>query len=67
MRMPFGKYKGVELTEVPRPYLRWLRGQEWLDGWPAQAIDDLRTGDEAPPEETLEEALQRWREGHKRK
>jgi hypothetical protein len=67
MRMPFGKHKGVELTEVPRPYLQWLRRQEWLRGWLAQAIDDLLTGDEAPPEETFEEALKRWREGQKRK
>jgi hypothetical protein len=65
--MPFGKYGGKELAEVPRRYLRWLRGQEWLRGWLAQAIDDLLTGDEAPPEETFEEALQRWRENQKRK
>jgi hypothetical protein len=65
--MPFGKYKGVELTEVPRPYLRWLRGQEWLCSWLAQAIDEILTGDDPPPDETFEEALQRWREGHKRK
>jgi hypothetical protein len=67
MRMPFGQYRGKELTEVPRPYLEWLRGQEWLGGWLAQAIDDLLTGDEAPHEETFEEALQRWRESQKRK
>jgi uncharacterized protein (DUF3820 family) len=30
MKMPFGKYKDVELTEVPQPYLCWLRRQEWL-------------------------------------
>src|SRR5262249_44260689 len=33
MRVPFGKYQDVELNEVPRPYLRWLRRQEWLGAW----------------------------------
>jgi hypothetical protein len=31
--MPFGKYKDKELTEIPRPYLCWLRTQEWVGGW----------------------------------
>jgi len=48
MKMPFGKHKDVELEEVPRPYLRWLRRQEWLGGWLAQAIDRVLTEPEPP-------------------
>lgn len=44
MKMPFGKYQGVKLTEVPRPYLRWLRRQEWLGTWLVKAIDDILLG-----------------------
>lgn len=33
--MPFGKYKGRKLDEVPAAYLDWLRDQEWLGEWPA--------------------------------
>lgn len=25
MRMPFGKYRGMEVSRLPRPYLKWLR------------------------------------------
>lgn len=24
MRMPFGKYRGLEVADLPRPYLDWL-------------------------------------------
>jgi hypothetical protein len=44
MRMPFGKYQGVEVADVPRPYLRWLRRQEWVGAWLVQAIDDILGG-----------------------
>ena len=40
MKMPFGKHKDRELTELPRGYLRWLRQQDWLGGWLAQAVDE---------------------------
>jgi uncharacterized protein (DUF3820 family) len=63
MKMPFGKYKDVELTEVPHPYLRWLRGQEWLGAWLGKAIDEILTGEEQQPDETFEEALKKWRDG----
>jgi hypothetical protein len=32
--MPFGKYKGEPIGEVPAEYLDWLHGQEWLASWP---------------------------------
>jgi uncharacterized protein (DUF3820 family) len=38
VRMPFGKYKGYELTDIPQPYLEWLikqmkeRPQDNYDG-----------------------------------
>lgn len=38
MKMPFGKFKDTELREIPRPYLRWLRSQDWLGGWLANAV-----------------------------
>ena len=37
MKMPFGKHKDKELTEIPKGYLRWLRSQEWVGGWLANA------------------------------
>jgi hypothetical protein len=40
MKMPFGKYKGQELTEIPRVYLHWLRSQEWVGSWLAKAVDE---------------------------
>jgi uncharacterized protein (DUF3820 family) len=40
MKMPFGKHKDKDLSEIPKPYLRWLRGQEWIGGWLAYALDE---------------------------
>jgi hypothetical protein len=65
--MPFGKYKDVELDQIPRPYLQWLRRQEWLGAWLRQAIDEILTGAEPQSEETFAEALQKWREASKGK
>jgi len=28
--MPFGKYKGLRISEVPIKYLDWLIGQDWM-------------------------------------
>jgi len=32
--MPFGKYKGQRLAEIPDSYLRWFLSQDWCDNWP---------------------------------
>lgn len=30
--MPFGKYKGVKLIDVPASYLVWCNDQDWCKG-----------------------------------
>jgi hypothetical protein len=52
--MHFGKYQGVVLTDVPRPYLRWLRRQGWLGAWLARAIDEVLERPQAMADETME-------------
>jgi uncharacterized protein (DUF3820 family) len=47
MKMPFGQFQGMELTEVPSYYLRWLRRREWLGAWLVQAIDAVLEGESA--------------------
>jgi uncharacterized protein (DUF3820 family) len=32
--MPFGKYKGEDMDDIPATYLDWLRGQEWVQRFP---------------------------------
>lgn len=32
---PFGKWKGVKMSDVPSPYLDWFTGQAWSAKWPA--------------------------------
>lgn len=39
--MPFGKYQGAELNEIPETYLRWLRSQPWVGEWLLQGIDGV--------------------------
>ena len=57
MKMPFGKYRDVELTGVPRPYLYWLRRQEWVGAWLVRAIDEnLNGGPPGRPEATADAA-----------
>jgi hypothetical protein len=40
-RMPFGKFKGQPMKEVPAAYLDWLHGQAWI----------TRSVDTVPPRE----------------
>jgi len=37
MRMPFGKYKGHSLIELPEPYLVWFAAQ----GFPESKLGEL--------------------------
>lgn len=37
MRMPFGKYKGTRLVELPEPYVVWFAGQ----GFPAGKLGEM--------------------------
>lgn len=32
--MPFGKYSGQKMCNVPADYLSWLAEQDWIDEWP---------------------------------
>jgi hypothetical protein len=61
-RMPFGKYAGLDLADVPRPYLRWLRRRPWLGAWLVREIDAELGGDAvASSGESFEEALAKWK------
>ena len=31
-RMPFGKYKGTKLVDLPEPYVVWFRNKGWPKG-----------------------------------
>jgi hypothetical protein len=63
MRMPFGRYLDVELTEIPKPYLRWLRTQKWLGAWLVKEVDNVLSGEAvASSDESFEEALKTWKE-----
>lgn len=62
MRMPFGKHAGVELTDVPRQYLRWLRTQQWVGAWLMKEINDVLDGRVVvPSDESFEETLGKWK------
>ena len=28
--IPFGKYKGIDMEDVPDSYLIWLKGEQWF-------------------------------------
>ena len=40
MRMPFGKYKGWDLSRIPLDYLRWVWRECDLDPWQKRAVED---------------------------
>lgn len=63
MKMPFGKYQDRELTEIPKQYLRWLKGQQWVGGWLVKEINDVLDGKVvASSNDSFEEALAKWEE-----
>lgn len=63
MKMPFGKHAGVEMTDVPRQYLRWLRSQQWVGAWLVKEINDvLDNQDMASSDDSFEGALEMWKQ-----
>lgn len=30
MKMPFGKYKGEDVCDLPIDYIKWLEEQDWV-------------------------------------
>lgn len=49
-KMVFGKYKGTDITAIPRGYLRWLLGAG-IDGVLRQVIEDVLAGREVTAEQ----------------
>ena len=63
MKMPFGKHAGVELPDIPKQYLRWLRTQPWIGGWLIKEIDAVLNGEAvALSDQSFEETLKTWKE-----
>jgi hypothetical protein len=63
MKMPFGKHKGKELTEIPKGYLRWLRNQDWVGAWLVDGVDEVLEGQqrsEPSREELIEQIVKPW-------
>jgi hypothetical protein len=61
MKLPFEKYQVVELTKVPRPYLLWLRNQEWVSAWLVKDIDEnLNGGPAGRPAATADDIGKPW-------
>jgi hypothetical protein len=49
-RMPFGKYAGYVLIDVPEDYLLWLAGKGWPEGQLGQLLVlalEIKTYDQA--------------------
>ena len=38
MQMPFGKFKGTRLIDLPEPYVVWFKGQGFPDGLLGQRL-----------------------------
>lgn len=56
-KMPFGKYEGRFLTELPESYLVWFRQQ----GFPSGKLGDLLKATMEIKENGLEEMIRRLR------
>lgn len=64
--IPFGKYKGLDLDDVPADYLLWLGEQDWLeDKFPevADYIVKERASLREEAKQDKEHATQRREEG----
>lgn len=46
MQMPFGKYEGEELEDIPVSYLRWLRANVELYGELEEEVEYILSGDD---------------------
>lgn len=53
--MPFGKYMGLDLLDIPRSYLLWLRTQKWVGAWLIGEIDAVLNG---APDRAAEESFE---------
>jgi len=66
--LPFGRYKGRDITKVPRGYLRWMRDNVELTPLLAQAVKcvinkepiDLDSVDMRTDEEKLADIIKPW-------
>ena len=67
MKMPFGKYKDKELTEIPKTYLRWLSRQEWVGAWLLYSIGETlgETVEGKPQEPWQPSEGEQWEGGNK--
>jgi uncharacterized protein (DUF3820 family) len=58
MKMPFGKYKGKPLEELPRAYLIWLNNNTKLYG-DLQIEVEMILGGETRENKSLEELIEK--------
>ena len=49
MQMPFGKYEGREITDVPKGYLRWLENNVPIQGNLGEEVYAVLRGLPTPP------------------
>lgn len=61
--IPFGKYRGTPVGDLPRDYLRWLRDNCDLRPQMAAAVEAALSGESREPPQSREElqrAVDRW-------
>ena len=57
--MPFGKYKGVEISALPTEYLRWAIEQDWISPWLSNLLrSELTTRGQIPQDRQYALALE---------
>jgi hypothetical protein len=57
MMMPFGRYKGTEISDLPRPYIQWLNDNVVLYGRVKGEVEAILKGEETMPNKSFEEIL----------